>query len=195
MTSERQIQANRANALKSTGPRTLEGKRISSKNRSLRALVSGPPVLKGRALRSYNNLAAAFILKFQPRNSVEAVLVQTLTVARWHLQRLWGDQTAGFQRELDRARQDHPSESPAALAAIVFEALTSGPFARQHRLEAYYDRQFDQALAKLLKLRKIPIKRAATQRAANAGANNFCTEANSAAAYGPFSEKDLVNNK
>jgi hypothetical protein len=228
MTTERQIRANRANALKSTGPRTPEGKRISSKNRSLRGLVAGPPILKGRALCRYTDLAAAFMLEFLPRNSAETALVHTLTVARWNLQRLWANQTAFFQRELDRARKDHPSESPAALAAIAFEALTapawvprtprtpnhsaepgsvvrpsssrgladpSCPFTLQHRLETHYDHQFDQALAKLLKLRKVPKTRAATQHAAKPAAKNFSTEANSTATFGPYSEKDLVNNK
>jgi hypothetical protein len=72
MTTERQIKANRANALRSTGPVTLEGKRISSKNGALHGLLSGTVVLKGESMRRYNDLAAALMLQFQPRNSAEA---------------------------------------------------------------------------------------------------------------------------
>jgi hypothetical protein len=68
MATERQIKANRANAAKSTGPKTAEGKRISSKN-------------------------AALILHFQPRNSAETFLVQTMTVARRRLVRMRRIQT------------------------------------------------------------------------------------------------------
>jgi hypothetical protein len=100
MTTERQIKANRANALKSTGPITPEGKQISSKNAALRGVLSGTVVLKGESLRRYNELAAALILQFQPRNSAETSLVQTMTVARWRLLRIWGIQTAGFQQEM-----------------------------------------------------------------------------------------------
>jgi hypothetical protein len=105
MATERQIKANRANAAKSTGPSTPEGKRNSSKNAALPGLISGTVVLKGKPMRRFNDLAAALILQFQPRNSAETFLVQTMTVARWRLLRMWGIQTAGFELEMARALQ------------------------------------------------------------------------------------------
>ncbi len=153
MATERQIQANRANAAKSTGPITPEGKRICSRNPALRGLASETVVLKGESLRRFNDLAAALILQFQPRNSAETALVRTMTVARWRLLRMWGIQNAGFQQEM--ARQDATAGSGAALAAATFRSLAdnSRALALQHRLESAYDRQFNQALAMLLKLR------------------------------------------
>jgi hypothetical protein len=156
MTTERQIKANRANALKSTGPITPEGKQISSKNAALRGVLSGTVVLKGESLRRYNDLAAALILQFQPRNSAETSLVQTMTVARWRLLRIWGIQTAGFQQEM--ARQNPSAGSGAVLAAATFRSLAdnSRVLALEHRFEAAYDRQYNRSLAMLLKLREIP---------------------------------------
>jgi hypothetical protein len=158
MATERQIKANRANALKSTGPVTPEGKRVSSRNRALQKLVSCGVVLKGRSLRRYNEFATAFILEFQPRNPVETTLVQTMTLARWAVSSLWTTQTAALHREIVRIRKEHPSAGSAPLAALAFCALAqnSRPFVQQHRLEAFYDRQYHRALAKLLKLREIP---------------------------------------
>src|SRR5580698_700996 len=115
MATARQIQANRANALKSTGPKTPEGKQISSKNAALRSLLAGTVVLKGESLRRFNDLAASLILQFQPRNSAETSLVHTMTAARWRLLRIWGIQTAVFQREI--AHQDPSDGSGAVLAA------------------------------------------------------------------------------
>jgi hypothetical protein len=71
MATERQIQANRANPQKSTWPTTPEGKRISSQNGVLHSLVSGTVVLEGESMRRFNELAAALMRQFQPRNSAE----------------------------------------------------------------------------------------------------------------------------
>jgi len=82
MATERQIQANRANAAKSTGPVTPESKRISSQNASTHRLLSGVVILKGESLRRYNDLTAALVLQFHPRNSAETALIQTMAVAK-----------------------------------------------------------------------------------------------------------------
>ncbi len=156
MTTERQIKANRANALKCTGPVTPEGKRISSQNADRHGLISGTVVLKGESMRRFNDLAAVLTRQFQPRNSAETFLVQAMAVARWRLLRMWGIQTAGFQQEM--ARQDPSAGSGAVLAAATFRSLAdnSRVLALQHRFEAAYDRQYYRAFATLLKLRETP---------------------------------------
>jgi hypothetical protein len=158
MATDRQIQANRANSKKSTGPKTPEGKRNASKNGTLHRLLSETVVLKGESLRRFNDLAASLILQFEPRNPAEAALVRTMASARWRLVRMWGFQTAAFQREM--ARHDASAESGAARAAAAFQSLAdnSRALALQHRLEATFDRQYNQALAMLLKLRQAPAK-------------------------------------
>jgi len=156
MATERQIKANRANALKCTGPVTPEGKRISSQNADRHGLISGTVVLKGESMRRFNDLAATLTRQFQPRNSAEIFLVQAMAVARWRLLRMWGIQTAGFQQEM--ARQDPSAGSGAVLAAATFRSLAdnSRVLGLQHRLEAAYDRQYYRAFAALLKLRETP---------------------------------------
>ncbi len=195
MATERQIKANRANALKSTGPVTPEGKRISSKNGALPKLLSGTIVLKGESLRRFNDLAAALILQFQPRNSAEISLVQTMTAARWRLLRIWGIQTAGFEQEM--ARQDPSAGSGAVLAAATFRSLAdnSRVLGLQQRFEAAYDRQYNRALAMLLKLREVPDSTAPSyppiQLATETWDDDFQREANFSAA----SETDLTRNE
>jgi hypothetical protein len=149
MATERQIQANRANAAKSTGPRTPEGKRISSKNAVLPKLLEGPVVLKGESMRRYKGLVAALILNFQPRDARETFLIRTMAAARWCLLRMC-------------------------------LAENSRSFARRHRLEVHYDRQYNQALAKLLKLRKTS--------SSSANSRKIFTEANSEAGFEPDSK-------
>ena len=85
-----------------------------------------------------------------------------MALARCMLQRLWRTQTAAFEREMDRLSNQATSPAGAGtgtralLAAAAFRSLAdhSRSFAQQHRLEAIYDSQFNQALAKLLNLRK-----------------------------------------
>jgi hypothetical protein len=159
MATERQIKANRANALKSTGPVTPEGKRISSKNAALSGLLSGTVVLKRESRRRFNDLAADLMLQLQPRNSVETSLVQTMTAARWRLLRMWGIQTAAFELEMAKTREESSdADSGAILAAVTFRSLAdnSRALALQHRFEAAYDRQYNRALTTLLKLRESP---------------------------------------
>jgi hypothetical protein len=69
---------------------------------------------------------------------------------------MWGMQTAGFQQEM--ARQDPSAGSGAVLAAATFRTLAdnSRVLALQHRFESTYDRQYNHALAMLLKLRELP---------------------------------------
>jgi len=195
MATERQIKANRANALKSTGPVTPEGKRISSKNGALSKLLSGTIVLKGESLRRFNDLAAALILQFQPRNSAEISLVQTMTAARWRLLRIWGIQTAGFEQEM--ARQDPSAGSGAVLAAATFRSLAdnSRVLSLQQRFEAAYDRQYNRALAMLLKLREVPDSKAPSyppiQLATETWDEDFQPEAN----FSAGSETDLTRNE
>jgi hypothetical protein len=132
MATERQIIANRANAAKSTGPVTPEGKRNSSQNASLRRLDSAAKlqgVIKGESLRRYNQLAEEFILQFQPRNSAEAALIQTMILARWRMLCSWRIQAAELRREIARARQDHPSAASSFAAALLNLAENSGSFA------------------------------------------------------------------
>jgi hypothetical protein len=160
MATDRQIQANRANALKSTGPITPEGKRISSRNAARPSLIAGTVVLQRESVRRFNDLAAALTLELNPRNSIETSLVQTMAAARWHLLRIWGIQTAGFELEMAAIQQkpNAAATSGAALAAITFRTLAdnSRALALEHRFEIAFDRQYNRALAMLLKLRQAP---------------------------------------
>ena len=59
MTSEKKIEANRRNALKSTGPRTKKGKALASRNALTHALYAGRQVLPGESEKEYRALLAS----------------------------------------------------------------------------------------------------------------------------------------
>ena len=75
MTSWRQFQANRLNALKSTGPRTEEGKRISRRN-ALRHGLTAETVIDGlEDGEDYRGFEAAIIADYDAETAVERELV------------------------------------------------------------------------------------------------------------------------
>jgi len=156
MATERQIQANRANAAKSTGPVTPEGKSIASRNAARHHLLSSTIVLKGESVRAFNELFAALNLQFHPSNPAESKLVHAMAVAHWRQLRMWGIQTAGFQMEM--SRQDPSAGSAAVLAALAFRHLADNSRVLDllHRYESAFERSYQRALSLLLKLRATP---------------------------------------
>jgi hypothetical protein len=149
MATENQIRANRANAAKSTGPITTEGKQASFQSAARCSLIAGTVVFRNESIRRFNDLASALTLQFQPRDSVEARLVQTITAARWRLLRMWGIQTAAFESEMAepaKGESCRPSlrSHPRRHCVPQFGRYLS--LALMHRFEIEYDRQFNRAL-------------------------------------------------
>ena len=86
MTSQKQIEANRRNALKSTGPRTEHGKRRSRRNAFRHGLTAETVVRGLEDARLYRAFQAA-IISDAPLSAVEHELVLRLTSLLWRLRR------------------------------------------------------------------------------------------------------------
>jgi hypothetical protein len=88
MTSFRQIEANRRNAHRSTGPRTEEGKRQSRRN-ALRHGLSAETVIDGlEDSEDYRAFEAAVIADYDAQTAVERELVLRLASLLWRLRRI-----------------------------------------------------------------------------------------------------------
>jgi len=87
MATEAQIRANRANALKSTGPRTAEGKRRSSQNNRRHGYRSSAP-LPVPEDPAFSALHQALLDDLQPSGPEDQLLVQDVALAHYHLHRL-----------------------------------------------------------------------------------------------------------
>ena len=78
MTSFRQIEANRRNALKSTGPKTLNGKH-SSRTNAVRHGLTAETVIEGlEDIEDYRAFEAAVISDYDAETAVERELVSAL---------------------------------------------------------------------------------------------------------------------
>ena len=156
MATQRQIQANRANAARSTGPVTPEGKKIASQNSTRHGMLARTVVLAGESEELFLELAHEFTVLVQPRSPDEAALVETMTIARWKQMRIWGIEKAGFQLEMNKETTAFGANATRGYLAFKRLADTSRVLDVQHRYETGYERQFCRAYAFLLKLRAHP---------------------------------------
>ena len=87
MTSFRQIEANRRNALRSTGPKTEDGKRRSRQNAVRHGLTSETVVAALEDIEDYQAFEAAVIADYDARTAVERELVLRLASLLWRIRR------------------------------------------------------------------------------------------------------------
>jgi hypothetical protein len=87
VTSFRQIEANRRNALRSTGPTTEGGKRRSRQNAMRHGLSAETVVEIVEDIDDYRGFEAAIITDYDARTAVERELVLRLASLLWRLRR------------------------------------------------------------------------------------------------------------
>ena len=88
MTSEKQLQANRANAAKSTGPRSQAGKARSRLNAWKHGLTAKTLIIVGECADDFNELRAELIKEHDPQSVLECEMVERLAVILWRLRRV-----------------------------------------------------------------------------------------------------------
>jgi hypothetical protein len=88
MSSQAQIDANRLNSKKSTGPTSPEGKAASSLNALKSGIHAASHIIRGEDPAELESLTAAFLLQFQPADPNQLALVDTLIAAEWTQRRL-----------------------------------------------------------------------------------------------------------
>jgi hypothetical protein len=128
MTSWRQWQANRLNSLKSTGPRTEEGKRISRCN-ALRHGLTAETVIDGlEDCEDYRGFEAAIIADYDAETAVERELVLRLASLLWRLRRIIAIETDLFaiQAEILRGRRREAATAHGEFANQTQNAVARG---------------------------------------------------------------------
>ena len=88
MSTERQKQANRQNAKKSTGPRTEEGKARSSQNGLKHGLLARDAVMADEDPAEYDRQFQLLEENIFPKNAIEFALVRQIADAEWRLRRI-----------------------------------------------------------------------------------------------------------
>ena len=97
MTTFRQIEVNRRNALKSTGPKTAAGKARSRRNAVLHGLTAKTVISMLEDAEDYRQFEAAVIADYDARSAVERELVLRLVSVLWRLRRATTMETGLFE--------------------------------------------------------------------------------------------------
>jgi hypothetical protein len=161
MTSLRQIEANRRNALKSTGPTTPEGKERSSCNAVRHGLTAETVIAVLENSTDYEAFEATVISDYNAETAVERQLVVRLASVLWRLRRATSMETAIFDSATDNARLLVGAESTRAAdpkprmadSYLQLSAMSSFPLDRLARYESTLWRQARQIIFTLESLR------------------------------------------
>ena len=104
MTSYRQIEANRRNALKSTGPKTEAGKQASRRNAVRHGLTAETVIGVLEDAEDYKTFEAAITADYDAQSAVERELVLRLASVLWRLRRATTMETGLFEIQAQHLR-------------------------------------------------------------------------------------------
>jgi hypothetical protein len=123
--SIRKVQANRQNALKSTGPKTPKGKRYSRRNAFKHGLFAMTVFMwddsRRESQQQYQELLDRLAENYQPVGAAEDLEVERIAVCWWRLRCAWGYENSEI------------SLGHANVAVRVQEAISRGPLLSRDR--------------------------------------------------------------
>ncbi len=150
--SEARLAANRANAKKSTGPRTPEGKQRSRVNATRHAILGHVLHFTGKDLTAYNEFTSSYLETLQPKGAVETQLANTCADLQFRLHRIAAAEhnlfALGHEENGDSIETGHP-ESHAALTFAQTLRRSKDPIATITLYEQRLSRRFLQTLKQL----------------------------------------------
>jgi hypothetical protein len=131
MTSFRQLQANRHDARKSTGPITLEGKRRSRCNAVRHGLTAETVIGALEDAEDYKAFEATIIADYDAQSAVERELVLRLASLLWRLRRATTIETGLFEIQAEylqdyRKNRQLPSISPDIIHTVFRQSDSVG---------------------------------------------------------------------
>lgn len=138
MATEKQIEANRRNAQKSTGPKSESGKAKARFNALKHGMTADVAVLPYEDPNSYEQLREALIGQYQPANAGEQMLVELVVVNYWRLLRARRVEAASFRLHIETIkRRNGKSTLPALDDDAGIAAAFAGPDDTFRNLERY----------------------------------------------------------
>jgi hypothetical protein len=128
MASEKQLVANRANAKRSTGPKTETGKAQSRMNAHKHGLTAETIVISDEDPKAFDMLRAELEEEYNPRPGIESELVERLAVLMWRMRRIPIFEAALIEVQREAVASDKRMAS-----------MLSNPFKDEERKETPYE--------------------------------------------------------
>jgi hypothetical protein len=162
MSSELKSATARINGAKSHGPKTPEGKEVSSLNALKHGFTSRKTfILQTESLDEYRAFLAEHLAIHQPATPPEKELIEQMAIARWRIRRFVGAETVLIDCEMVRNhdkvdKEFGPTDSDVHLAlAIRSLADESRCLSLMSRYESRLQRCHDKAYAALRELQQL----------------------------------------
>jgi hypothetical protein len=156
MTSEKQIQANKGNAQKSTGPTTSEGKAAVRHNALKHGLLAQDVLLRDEDKDELRALGERMVAELQPEGELEEMMVEQIVAALWRLRRLHRVEAGVFNFELYVASSSiavAPSDEATRLGrSFIRDAQEANAFSKLSRYEIPIQGSLYKALHELQRL-------------------------------------------
>ena len=160
MLSQAQIDANRRNAKKSTGPVSAEGKAACALNALKSGIYASSHVIPGEDPAELEALTDAYFHQYQPADPTQLALVDTLAATEWTQRRLrrieaelWAFQIDSLDQNLTRAEfTDASFQHKSPLGRSYLNALDA--FSRLQRRIESTNRMYLRTLKALQDLQK-----------------------------------------
>lgn len=123
MTSLKQIEANRKNASRSTGPISIDGKAVVARNAVKHGLLSTRTFVEDEEQEIYEDFCEGLFENLNPGGSFENFLVDRIISTAWRLRRVVHVEALLFQKAKDFLYNDSCCEvfvgSPSTSMAIL----------------------------------------------------------------------------
>ncbi len=178
MATELQILANRRNALKSTGPRTPQGKAAVSQNAVKHGLLARQDVISSESQADFDLYRAQILDELNPLSPMESMLAERIVTLSWRLKRVSKIQNQAIDalnaahtsspltkltQSLFFKNQDQSQAGPSTSAAhLTLGRLAIKDFASARVLDRLlmYERRIEHSLYKtLLELQRLHLIR------------------------------------
>jgi len=152
MATEKQIEANKRNAQKSTGPTTEVGRAKSSRNALKHGLTAEQVTIKGEDPKQFEAFRDDILESLRPQGAIEEQLAERIVLCWWRLRRvsrMEADIVAEEHRDADEFNASSILAGSTRGAGFVAAKLIAEPFQNLSRYETTIERSLHRALHEL----------------------------------------------